>query len=506
MRVITGLLGLLLAAGSASAQIVLRDAGPGEPGRIIQAATAGPHVVLYSQEPISLPRDTVYNETVIVLAPRVTVASTVRGDVIVVGGDLFMHPGGDVQGRAIAIGGGSYNSTLASVRGGRLSFRDATYDLDPDAGTGAYRLSYRSLRVDPDRSILTWPLRVGLRIPSYNRVDGLVLPWGPIVTLGEGRFIINPTITYRSHLGNLDPGIDVQADFGRLEVEIDARRSTFTNDRWIRGDLVNSLTTLVFGSDTRNYFRADRVEAKGSVDFAFGGFTVAPFIGGLFENAWSTGGSLGPDTSVFSIFGRDDEGIYRPNPGILPGHIASLLTGFDGGWSSGDFTSRLNARVEYVLDGPAAISVPGPAVTAVGDPFVQFTLDGRAAFATFGSQRLELKSHAVLTVGDTPPPQRYAYIGGSGTIPTLDLLEMGGDQLFFFDAAYIIPVQRFSFKFVGSPELRLRFITGSAGINELPDFVQNVGARVGFPLIGVEYLVDPASGDSKISIGVSLGQ
>ncbi|MBA3580106.1 MAG: hypothetical protein H0W42_08990 [Gemmatimonadaceae bacterium] len=499
MRAIAGLLGLLLAAGSASAQIVLRDAGPGEPGRIIEAANAGPHVVLYSQEPVSLQRDTVYNETVIVLAPRVTVASTVRGDVIVIGGDLFMHPGGDVQGRAIAIGGGAYNSTLASVRGGRLSFRDATYDVDPDAGTGAYRLSYRSLRVDPDQSILTWPLRVGLRIPSYNRVDGLVLPFGPIVTLGEGRFIINPTITYRSHLGNLDPGIDVQADFGRLELEIDARRSTFTNDRWIRGDLLNSLTTLAFGTDTRNYFRADRVEAKGSVDFAFGGFTVAPFIGGLFENAWSTGGSLGPDASVFSIFGRDDEGIYRPNPGIRPGHIASLLTGFEGGWNSGDFTSSLSARVEYALTALAS---------SVADEFkfTQTTLNGRAAFPTFGSQRLELKSHAVITVGDTPPPQRYAYIGGSGTIPTLDLLEMGGDQLFFFDAAYIIPVERFTFKFVGSPQLRLRFITGSAGISELPDFVQNVGVRVGFPLIGVEYLVDPASGDSKISIGFSLGQ
>lgn len=499
MRVISGLFGLLLTAGSASAQIVLHDAGPGEPGRIIEAATAGPHIVLRSQDPVSLPRDTVYNETVIVLAPRVTVASTVRGDVIVIGGDLFMHPGGDVQGRAIAIGGGAYNSTLATVRGGRLSFRDATFDLDPDAGTGAYRLSYRSLRVDPDQSVLTWPLRVGLRIPSYNRVDGVVLPFGPIVTLGEGRFIINPTVTYRSHLGNWDPGIDIQADFGRMEIEIDARRSTFTNDRWIRGDLLNSLTTLVLGTDTRNYFRADRVEAGGSVDFAFGKFTVTPYIGGLFENAWSTGGSLGPDTSVFSIFGRDDEGIYRPNPAIRPGHIASVLAGFNGGWSSGDFTSSLSARIEHVLS-----ALPSSVVDDF--QFTQTTLDGRAAFPTFGTQRLELKSHAVFTSGDTAPPQRHVYLGGSGTIPTLELLEMGGDQLFFMDAAYVIPIQRLSFKFVGSPEVRLRFITGSAGISELPDFVQNVGVRVGFPLFGVEYLVDPATGDSKISLGFSLGQ
>lgn len=498
MRAIPAVFALLLAAGSASAQIVLTDQGPGEPGRILAATIIGPHTVMYSQDPVALPRDSVFNQTVIVLAPRVTAASTVHGDVIVVGGDLFMHPGGNIQGRAIAIGGGAYNSTLANVRDGRLSFRDATFDVEADAGTGAYRLSYRSLRVDAGQSILTWPLKVGIRIPSYNRVDGVVLPWGPIVTLGDGRFIINPTITYRSHLGNLDPGIDITADLGKLDLEIDARRGTFTNDAWIRGDLLNSLTTLAFGTDTRNYFRADRIEATGSFDLLFGGFTVAPLFGGLFENAWSTGASLGPDTSVFSFFGKDDDGIYRPNPGIVAGHITSLLAGFDGGWSSGDFTSRLNARMEYAVDAPSGF--------AADRRFLQTTLDGRAAFQTFGSQRLELESHAVLTSGDGPPPQRYAYLGGSGTLPTLDLLEMGGDQLFFFDAAYVVPFERFSFPFVGSPQATLRFITGSAGVGKLPDFVQNVGVRVGFPLLGVEYLVDPASGDSKLSFGFSWGQ
>lgn len=499
MRASMSLLALLVTAGSASAQIVLVDRGPGDPGRILEAALAAPHAVMYSQDPVALPRDSVINQTVIVLAPRVTVASTVHGDVIVVGGDLFMHPGGSIEGRAIAIGGGAYNSTLATVRDGRLSFRDETYDLDPDVSGGAYRLSYRALRAESEQPLLTWPLRVGLRIPSYNRVDGVVLPWGPIVTLGDGHFIINPTVTYRSHLGNFDPGIDIDADFGRFDVNVDARRGTFTNDRWIRGDLLNSLTTLAFGTDTRNYFRADRIEAKGSTDFAFGGFTLTPFLGGLFENAWSTGASLGPDTSVFSIFGKDDQGIYRPNPAILPGHITSLLTGFDGGWSSGDFTSRLNARVEYALD-----AMPSPGTNELR--FVQTTLQGSARFQTFGSQRLELKSHAVVTTGDAPPPQRYAYLGGSGTISTLVLLELGGDQLFFFDASYVVPIERFSFPMVGSPQITLRFITGSAGIGDLPDFVQNVGVRVGFPLVGVEYLVDPASGDSKVSFGFSLGQ
>ncbi|MBA2707303.1 MAG: hypothetical protein H0U59_05820, partial [Gemmatimonadaceae bacterium] len=49
------------------------------------------------------------------------------------------------------------------------------------------------------------PLGIGFRIPSYNRVDGVVLPWGPLVSVAGGRVEFDPTVTYRSHLGALDP-------------------------------------------------------------------------------------------------------------------------------------------------------------------------------------------------------------------------------------------------------------------------------------------------------------
>ncbi|MEP6904970.1 MAG: hypothetical protein ABI875_02745, partial [Gemmatimonadales bacterium] len=35
-----------------------------------------------------------------------------------------------------------------------------------------------------DDGPISLPLGIGLRIPGYNRVDGLVLPWGPIISLG----------------------------------------------------------------------------------------------------------------------------------------------------------------------------------------------------------------------------------------------------------------------------------------------------------------------------------
>ncbi|HZK78367.1 MAG TPA: hypothetical protein VFC35_05615, partial [Gemmatimonadaceae bacterium] len=56
-----------------------------------------------------------------------------------------------------------------------------------------------------DEGPVSLPLGVGLRIPRYDRVDGIALPWGPMITLGYGRFELDPTVTYRSHLGKFDP-------------------------------------------------------------------------------------------------------------------------------------------------------------------------------------------------------------------------------------------------------------------------------------------------------------
>ena len=72
--------------------------------------------------------------------------------------------------------------------------------------------------------------------------------------------------------------------------------------------------------------------------------------------------------------------------------------------------------------------------------FTQGTLDGDVSFPAFLNHTFELHAHAVVTGGDRAPPQRFAYLGGGGTLPTLELLEMGGDQLFFVDSRYIVPL------------------------------------------------------------------
>jgi len=188
----------------------------------------------------------------------------------------------------------------------------------------------------------------------------------------------------------------------------------------------------------------------------------------------------------------------RANPGIQRGRISSALAGGRAEWS--------NQRVEigFSLELEVPFDIPGE-----GD-FTQTTVEATVDFPTFGAQNFELLSHGVLTTGDAVPPQRYAYLGGSGTLPTLDLLEMGGDQLVFVESRYNVPIQRITIPFVGSPIVTLRHMIGAAGVNELPDLVQNLGLRLTLRPLRFDAVINPsAEGDerkSKFSVGVSFGQ
>jgi hypothetical protein len=122
---------------------------------------------------------------------------------------------------------------------------------------------------------------------------------------------------------------------------------------------------------------------------------------------------------------------------------------------------------------------------------------------------VEFKGHAVAS-RTLPPPQRWSYLGGAGTLSTVDLLALGGDRFFFVRGDYNVPLVKPLLPYVGAPVLSLMYATGSAGVDELPDFIQNIGAAVGLKVIKVEYWIDPSykktpySHKSKFSIGFSL--
>jgi hypothetical protein len=369
-----------------------------------------------------------------------------------------------------------------------------------------------------NESPISLPLGFGLRIPSYDRVNGLALPWGPKLELGDGRLDVDALVTYRSNLGKWDPSLEGSIRPGdENELRFFAGRGTFTNDAWIRGDLTNSAAVFFAGSDSRNYYRADRGTARFARTFTSNSVTLAPFVGGNIERDWSTG-SLAPTKSPWSFYGRKgDLKMRRPNPRVARGSITSVVGGAALQVVRGDLEGKLDANLEQSVRTalkPDCAGVPVLGVCAQpqpGDAFTQATLDGRVSFPTFGTQTFAFKAHAVLTGGSgITPVQRFAYLGGSSTLATVNLLALGGDRLLFVQGDYIIPIDQIQLPFVGSPYVGLRYAAGNAGVGGLPALIQNLGVGVGVSFFRADYSIDPAqnrspfSRKSAFSLGVSL--
>ncbi len=347
-----------------------------------------------------------------------------------------------------------------------------------------------------NESPISLPLGIGLRVPVYNRVDGLALPWGPEISLAGDRIHIDPTVTYRSHIGKFDPFLaaDLRSLSG-IEIEIAGGRGTFTNDGWIRSGLLNSLATIGVGSDARNYFRADRGWAMISKEIAVRMLTLTPGIGARTENDWSTGVPIVHTTAPWSIFGKDASlKMRRPNPSVTRGHVSSALGRLLAAYENAGVKASFYGTVERAFDAPPTprgIESAGVVVSNASGDFTQLTLDGTAGFPTFRTQRFDFRGHAVLTPGDVAPPQRFAYLGGAGTLATVDLLALGGDRLFYVQGEYSVPIETMQLPIVGNPIVSLRYAAGAAGVGELPDLIQNLGIGVGVRLLKVEYHIDP---------------
>jgi hypothetical protein len=489
--VLTRLAVLLLAAAAPLAaqqpRAFVRHAAPGAAGDAVASVLAQPYTIRHEQWNTRLFRGTVIDSSVVVPGSDATVAGTVHGDVLVVGGNLFLWPGAKIDGRAIAIGGRVYDTRAAVVNGTKLSFPSVHIQVDSTAD--GYTLDYRPPAAPEETALLSLPAVFGIRVPSYDRVDGLSAVWGPHLSLIHDRVQLDPIATYRSDLGAIDGFTTVD---GRLNDDWSitgyAGRSTLTNDAWIQTALVNSLAVLVVGHDYRNYWRADR----------FQGLLVRSYFSESGQTSVSLGARTERDWSVraggaWSVSGYGSaNGILRINPAIEHGRLSSALGSATATYTFGQMKFDGSLLVERSFDTP------------VDEQFTQTTFDATLSLPTFGRQSIWLHTHDVLTAGDTAPAQRFAYLGGAGTLPTFDLLTLGGDHLVYLNVAYTIPITALKIKFVGSPTLALHEALGSAGIGGLPRFEQNIGARLGFPFFWAGIDFDPRSHRDAFSIGLNV--
>jgi hypothetical protein len=343
------------------------------------------------------------------------------------------------------------------------------------------------------------PLGIGLRMPSYDRVNGASVPVGPRIVVGteeRERLVIDPTVTYRSHLGDFDPRLTVRWNIvdTTLALTLDGFRGTLTHESWIRSTLVNSFTSLLTGRDARNYYRTDKFEARvGYTPFASEERTLKLYASTGYENDWATGWRPGERNGPFAFIYPHDEsnGILRPNPSLSNMEMVFGMIGAS--------FARKGDRLEAGIG--ADIELGSPHNTS----FVQVTSDAALRAPTIYGQRLELRGHLLSTTGDPTPGQRFGYLGGSGTLATENLLSLGGDRLYYGDLLYLVPLTFIDLPVIGAPFIAPHVSAGAAGIRRfgLPTF--NLGARAGAGPVGVDVMVNPRTHEKAVGLDFSFG-
>jgi hypothetical protein len=330
-------------------------------------------------------------------------------------------------------------------------------------------------------------------MPSYDRSDGVSVRFGPRLALPDDRVLVDALVTYRSNLGRFDPSLQGSVSLSpHLTVHALVARETLSNDDWNAPDFTNSIGTLVGGSDGRNYFRADRGEASLEWHAERRDETAGAtgYAGVRDEFSEPVGPDSGSMHSVWSVFDRGDRGgILRPNPSVPRGHIASGIAGLTGHWVSPDGVSAA-----------ARAGVEVPWTSPGGAPFAQITGDASLAFRAFFDHAFTLFAHALATDGATAPAQRFSYVGGTYTIPTLSLLQQGGGQLLWVESMYVVPLHALTLPYFGAPAVAVRYVIGGAGVHSLPDLTQNVGLRLQLFVLRVDGLIDPLTRHTVIAL------
>ena len=434
-------------------------------------------------------RDTVLPDSfrsggdLVIVNAEVRLEGSVEGDVAVVGGALFLRPGARIAGDVLVVGGELYPSALATT--GEI-VRDpypAILARDPPVGYAV------RTQIPPSRPVLFLPGLFGFGFPTYDRVDGVAVQWGPALQLPRSHAspVLRPWLTYRSARGALDGGavLDIPL-LGGYTATVEAARKTATNDAWIRGDLVNSLSSLFTGSDYRNYYHAERLSlwvGKPEPDQALipGEAAVLPRFGLLISRDRSLD-RLAP----WALIGDDLE---RENPRIDPGTLVSVTAGAELRWVGNTTGFTGSASLERGLER--------------GDfTFTQLVVDGGWEMDALWRHHLSVYARGMVPIESAAPRQRWSILGGFGTLPTFDVGTFRGDNLVFVESRYRIPLPWLILPLVGSPDFELVHTGGTAWPSEvaMPAWEQNLGVGLRALLVNAAIYINPAADDLDFTL------
>ncbi|HKJ92070.1 MAG TPA: hypothetical protein VJ957_02825 [Longimicrobiales bacterium] len=469
-------LGALAAAApvhAAAQQVQRQGAADVALDRRLARMLASGHYTLIATDTFVGVGDTIPQDA-LVLDATLVLEGTVRGDLVVVDGGVFLRPGARVAGDMVNIGGGLYRSMDARIGGHIIDLPDAPYHVT--RADGELRIVARE---QPARVKLDSPV-LGFHVPTYDRVDALTLGWGAgfaLPQIGAIQPQIRGWVGYRTQRGKPAGGAELRLRAGAYELRGGIERATSTNDGWNRRNGYNSTTYLWNGNDYRDYYGADRRFVLLSRDLGDveKRFHATLHVGAQLEDAVSLAGG-----DPWHVVGP----AARPNPPIDDGRIASGLAGIEASWISHVASLTLSGTVE------AARKVNGGEFR-----FNRFETGGAWAMQAIAHHTLEVRWQLMgpLPGTDSLPRQRYSILGGVGTLPVYDIAAFRGDRLVFVQTRYLIPLPDWlALPVLGAPDLELVDALGSAWTAFSPHtrLEQNVGVGLEFFGAFARYMVD----------------
>ncbi|MBM4167789.1 MAG: hypothetical protein FJ215_01325 [Ignavibacteria bacterium] len=374
-------------------------------------------------------------------------SESISGDVVVKGGDLTLY--GEVDGNILVVGGNLYLKSGSHVEGDvRVINGDIAKEegatvlgyLDQTRGKSEETKSARTELVKPSyRLTASWVDEMALvdnTILRYNRVEGLFLGLG-----SEKRYYWDGSKSYnaygslgygfKSHQWRYNLGLTRQFALSNsdaksaelLEVGIEGHSLTDSKDKWLIGLTENSLAALLIHEDFRDYY------GRQGLTFHTAYATRQDFLTMLLRVEYTIDDytSLSNRTE-WALFGG--EKLFRPNPAIEDAHLRSIIA------FAGVSTVTKSPR------GPAGWSFSATAEFArerFGSDFDfdQYTLDLRR-FQPLGQYdnfniRLRMGSSEGLV-----PLQRRFELGGLSTLQARPHKLYAGNRMILVNAEYIV--------------------------------------------------------------------
>lgn len=476
--------GLLVVPGAVLGQAVVREgsADVALDRRLARLLEADPMIV--TSDTRIAPGDTV-ERSVLVLDATLIHEGVILGDLVMVDAGAFVRHESAIHGDLVNAAGGLYRSELARVGGTIIDLPQASYRVVRHADRIVIEATATPSRLTPHGFM-------GVRPPTYDRVNGLTAAWGAdyrLPRLGNTTPVVGGHVGWRTELGEPTYGARLELRTGPSTLAAGHRRGWRTHDDWAWKDVRNSLNYAWDGDDFRDYYEAERSWI--SFGRVFGDEAKSFFaelrVTGQVEDATSLGGD-----QPWNLLG----GTARPNPAVNDGRISSVVTGLDLEWHG--LQTDLAGGVEYEAGREWQ-----------GGEFVFDRVSAGVRFAMHAlfDHTLELRAYGQLPVsGDSLPMQRWTMVGGARTLNTVAIGFYRGDRTAWVESLYRVPTpEAMALPLLGAPEVQLVHRAGKAwtagGDSGL---VQELGGRVQFFSLYVEYMLQPSDpGRDALVVGLT---